>query len=67
MIDKMAVFEAVQSVQGEVDGLCGAEAPSQENVPCTRLAGHAGEHIAAHTDSSVLARWWEPEGFEDRR
>lgn len=65
------VFEAVCGVRGEIPDdfeICDSEAPfaavavgvvvdHRSPLPCTRLAHHAGDHVAAHTDGHVLARW----------
>jgi hypothetical protein len=57
-------FEANSGALGHVDGLCNGEAPptiaradAAFSLPCTRIRGHAGDHVAAHTDGRVLARW----------
>ena len=54
-------------VRGELGWVCGADGrrycnasvvvdPSWD-LPCTRLPGHPGLHVAAHTDGRVLAVW----------
>lgn len=60
-----AVFEAVCGVLGEIPGDCDAGAQplhwripaNGSELPCTRPGGHAGDHVAAHVDGRVLARW----------
>jgi hypothetical protein len=61
-----STFEAVCGVTGDHD-CCGAECPSalrpaglpapRGSLPCTREDGHRGDHVAAHVDGHVLARW----------
>ena len=73
-----ALLEAVLVVKGEYakGGCCMAEAPPSvrppnltnavSSLPCTRSAGHPGEHVAAHVDGYALARWTSPDVTVER-
>lgn len=51
------VYEALCGVRGELaTGCCDAQSGTYE---CTRAVGHVGDHVAAHPDGRVLARWRE--------
>ena len=59
--------EAIDGVRGEF-GTCGEDAPADlparvsminpaGELFCTRYYSHQGDHVAAHTNGSILARW----------
>jgi hypothetical protein len=60
-------YDAVLGVRG-AHGCCGQSAPwsgvhpgvtvnHRYGLPCARQPGHRGDHVAAHTNGTELARW----------